>query len=562
MEAPSKILVVDDEKRICHNVEKILTKNNYEVTHALSAQDALDKMAKDSYSLLISDIVMPEQNGLELLKLVKQEWPLTKAIMMTAYASIETAMKAIRLGALGYIPKPFTPDELRSLVENALNGNLIEAPTTAQEREAIDAIDVDIPFERDEVSKYTGEAYADMLGPSDMPVVEVKMPESLKNYCEVGEMVCDIFKKLGATCKAGVKTSECPQKKAKKGKSAKKGKDQGFDATKLIGIDQPFSYEEVISVTGPEFVQNLQQDGVAFIPYEKLKENASRMMAKERKHIDVDIPFDRDEVAEQTGAQYTEQLGRSDMPAVEITASDALENFCEVGDMVCDIFKKLGATCKAGVKTNECPQKKAKKGKAAKKGKGRRFDATTLIGIDQPFNYDEVTAITGPAYVQNLHHEDIVIKPYEELKKEFARIPEKPVVRAVADRPMTHAEVDNRILVIDDEVAVNNNIRKILVKKGFDVDQAVTKDEALEKIQARTYPLVLLDLRVPGVKGLELLKALRDQNPESKVIIITGYASIETAVEAARLGAIDYLAKPFTPDEIRDATDKAFRLAA
>ena len=128
MEAPSnKILVVDDEKRISHNVEKILTKNNYEVTHALSAQEAMEKMAKESFALLISDIVMPGQNGLELLKLAKKEWPLTKAIMMTAYASTDTAVKAIRMGALDYIPKPFTPDELRATVENALSGKLVEA---------------------------------------------------------------------------------------------------------------------------------------------------------------------------------------------------------------------------------------------------------------------------------------------------------------------------------------------------------------------------------------------------------------------------------------------------
>ncbi|MGD9132804.1 MAG: response regulator, partial [Desulfobacterales bacterium] len=137
MEARSKILVVDDEKHICHNVEKILTKNNYEVTHALSAREALEKMTKESFSLLISDIVMPGQNGLELLKLAKKEWPLTKAIMMTAYASTETALKAIRLGALDYIPKPFTPDELRASVENALSGKLTEAPTTVEERETI-----------------------------------------------------------------------------------------------------------------------------------------------------------------------------------------------------------------------------------------------------------------------------------------------------------------------------------------------------------------------------------------------------------------------------------------
>jgi DNA-binding response OmpR family regulator len=417
MEARSKILVVDDEKHICHNVEKILTKNNYEVTHALSAREALEKMTKESFSLLISDIVMPGQNGLELLKLAKKEWPLTKAIMMTAYASTETALKAIRLGALDYIPKPFTPDELRASVENALSGKLTEAPTTVEERETIDIIDIDIPFETDEVAKYTGDEYAKMLGRSDMPVVEVKMPESLENFCEVGDMVCDIFKKLGATCKAGTKTSECPQKKAKKGKAAKKSKDQEFDASKLIGIDQPFDYEAV-------------------------------------------------------------------------------------------------------------------------------------------------TAVTGPEYVRNLHHEDILVKPYEELKNEFARIMEEPVLQAPADQQVKQEPAFKNILVIDDEVAVNNNIRKILAKKGYHVDQAVTKDDALEKIQASPYKLVLLDLRIPGVRGLELLKALRDHHPETKVIIITGYASIETAVEAARLGAIDYLAKPFTPDEIRDATAKALQLAA
>ena len=131
METAPKIMVVDDEKSICSNVEKILKKNNYEVVHAMSADEALEKMASESFSLLISDIVMPGKNGLELLKLVKEQWPLTKAVMMTAYASTDTAVKAIRMGALDYIPKPFTPDELRSTVDKALTGKLVEAPTTA-----------------------------------------------------------------------------------------------------------------------------------------------------------------------------------------------------------------------------------------------------------------------------------------------------------------------------------------------------------------------------------------------------------------------------------------------
>jgi CheY-like chemotaxis protein len=111
-------------------------------------------------------------------------------------------------------------------------------------------------------------------------------------------------------------------------------------------------------------------------------------------------------------------------------------------------------------------------------------------------------------------------------------------------------------------VAVNNNVRKILKKKGYRVDQATSKAEALEKIDQRDYRLVLLDLKMPGVKGLELLEAIRNVQPQARVIIITGYASIETAVQTARMGAVDYIPKPFTPDEIRSATENAIRLAA
>jgi len=557
MPAPAKIIVVDDEKRICQNVAKILAKNNYEVTHALSADEALEKMARESFSLLISDIVMPGKNGLELLKMVKKEWPLTKAVMMTAYAATDTAVKSVRLGALDYIAKPFTPDELRTTVEQALSGNLVEAPTTSREKETIEVIDIDMPFETDEVSKYTGEDYAAKLGRSDMPVVEVKMPAPLENFCEVGNMVCDIFKKLGATCKAGTKTAECPQKKAKKGKQAKKEK--GFDSAQLIGIDQPFSYEEVISITGPEYVHNLHQEGVTFLPYEELKKNYMQLKVGKSANLDVDLPFDRDEVARQTGDDYALRVTRSDVPLVEVTVPEALENYCEVGNMVCDIFKKLGATCKAGTKTAACPQKKAKKGKARK---AQGFDSKTLISIDQPFNYEEVAAVTGPEYIHDLQHEATVVRPYEELKKAMRLALQQPAAKVPAAPELVKAPATKNILVIDDEVAVNNNIRKILAKKDYQVDQAVTKEEALAKIQARPYKLVLLDLKIPGVKGLELLKAVRDFNPSAQVIIITGYASIETAVESARMGAVDYLPKPFTPAEIRNVTDQAFRLAA
>jgi DNA-binding response OmpR family regulator len=549
---PIKILVVDDESHICENVKKILGKNNYEVALAPDAQSALDRLAQESFALLISDIVMPGRNGLELLKLVKQQWPLTKAVIMTAYASTDTAMKAIRLGAADYIPKPFTPEELRTKVGRVLAGGIAEVRPSSAEVEMIDVIDIDAPFEAREVGKATGEDYVKMLGRSDMPVVEVKLPAALPNYCEVGSMVCDIFKKLGATCKAGTKSGECPQKKGKK--AVAKGK--GDDVRRLVGIDQPFFYDEVVSVTGPEFAQQLGREGVAFLPYEELRKNMAAPSTADSKGIDVDIPFDRSEVETAVGAGYAISLSRSDVTVVEVRVPESVPNYCQVGQMVCDIFKKLGASCKAGTKSGECPQLKSKKKQAAA---APTESKAAWIGPDLPFDAEAVAAAAGPAFVTHLYGEDRVVTPYEELKRSMAA----RLGRTAADRPAVSAQPDQlRVLVIDDEVAVNNNIRKILAKKGYAIVQATSKVEAMERMRDGAYTLVILDLKMPGVKGLELLAALREFQPAARVIIVTGYASIETAVEGARMGAVGYVPKPFTPAELRTAAEKAVRLAA
>ena len=540
-----KIMVVDDEASICRNVEKILTKNNYQVTCANSAREALEKMQDGSFNLMITDIVMPQMNGLELLKKVKSRWPETKALTMTAFASTDTAHRAIRLGALDYLPKPFTPVELREMVDQALSGKLIEARVSPEEMARIDVIDVDVPFDAGEVSGEIGEDYAQMLGRSDMPVVEVKARAPIEGFCEVGTMVCDIFKKLGATCKAGVKTSVCPQLKKKK-----KAKAKGPDPKTLVGIDQPFDYDDVRAATGPQYLNYLQKDGVVVPTYEELKANVARMDARAR--IDVDAPFDRHEVEKATGEAYARQMTRGDMPLVEISANEDLEGFCQTGAMVCDIFKKLGATCKAGTKSGACPQLK-KKAKATAKAKGG-FDPKRMISVEMPFDIEEVAAVTGPDYVQYAVTDGLAQIPYAQLKAGYEK--------QLADEAKRSAVDKNLILVIDDEVAVNNNIRKILAKSGYGVDQATTKDEALEKIGRTAYAAILLDLKIPGVQGLELLQHISQQQPGTRVIMITGYASIETAKEAARLGAVEYLPKPFTPDEIRGATERAFRLAA
>lgn len=116
----SDVLVVDDEKVVCLSCERILAPDGHAVDSASSGQEALDKIEKKKYDLVITDLKMPGIDGLKLLETVKEHYREVDVIMITGYASIDTAVKAMRLGAFDYIPKPFTPDELRAVVARAL----------------------------------------------------------------------------------------------------------------------------------------------------------------------------------------------------------------------------------------------------------------------------------------------------------------------------------------------------------------------------------------------------------------------------------------------------------
>ncbi|HEX9885030.1 MAG TPA: sigma-54 dependent transcriptional regulator [Longimicrobiales bacterium] len=114
-----------------------------------------------------------------------------------------------------------------------------------------------------------------------------------------------------------------------------------------------------------------------------------------------------------------------------------------------------------------------------------------------------------------------------------------------------------RVLTVDDEAVVCESIRRVLSAEGYDVSTSSSSREALELIRRETFDLLLLDIKMPEIDGIEFLKAARGISPESEVIIITGYATIETAVEAIKLGAFDYLEKPVSPPQLVVAVARA-----
>ena len=107
-----------------------------------------------------------------------------------------------------------------------------------------------------------------------------------------------------------------------------------------------------------------------------------------------------------------------------------------------------------------------------------------------------------------------------------------------------------RILIVDDDQAIRATIKAILEDEGYDVEVASNGKEAIEKTQGESYNAALLDIRLPDIEGVELLKLMKDNIPKMRKIMITGYPSIQNAVEALNKNADAYLIKPVDVDEL------------
>jgi len=383
-----KILVVDDEENVCQSVKKILSRKGYEVSQALTVDDAMKLINDLSFDLVITDLMIPGTSGMELIQIIREKYPELDVIMITGYASIESAVKATKLGASAYLPKPFTPDELTKVTQRALSNRMIRV----------------------------------------------------------------------------------------KAKPASK--------------------------TQPE-AQNIPDE-----------------------NIDVDMPFNAREVAKQTSQQFVETLTHSDVPISRKTAEKA---YCYTGARECRRLVLEGREC-----AGECILLKKEKERAKSGAKVRRF-SNDLIDVDMPFNMAEVEHVTGADYINCLTRSDIPLAGL------YGR----------------DATAKYSVLVVDDEPIVCHSVRKILSKQSCAVEEVFDVDAALHKMRLQKFDLVLLDLKMPKRSGMEVLKSIKAQWPELPVVMITGHGTIETAIEATRLGAFNFIPKPFTPSELAQVAVEA-----
>ncbi len=115
----------------------------------------------------------------------------------------------------------------------------------------------------------------------------------------------------------------------------------------------------------------------------------------------------------------------------------------------------------------------------------------------------------------------------------------------------TQEKIPPHILVMEDDVNVAKGLEMVLTEEGYSVNLAGTGALALEAFKQKRYDLLVADLRLPDIDGMEVIKKVKSEKPETEVIVITGYGTASTAVEAMKLGARDFLPKPFTEEQIK-----------
>lgn len=117
---------------------------------------------------------------------------------------------------------------------------------------------------------------------------------------------------------------------------------------------------------------------------------------------------------------------------------------------------------------------------------------------------------------------------------------------------------DATVLVVDDEQDIRDASERILSRVGYRIQKASRGDDALDILNKNSIDIVLLDLKMPGMDGMEVLTRLRERDKDIQIIVITGYATVETAIEAMKQGAYDFIPKPFEPDQLRIVVNRAW----
>ncbi|MDF0715118.1 sigma-54 dependent transcriptional regulator [Muricauda sp. 334s03] len=167
-----KILIIEDDTAFCQMLQKFLTKNDFVVSISYSIKEAEELLAKSTFDIILSDVRLPKGNGVTLLPQVKRDSPATQVILMTGYAEVKTAVNAIKKGAFDYISKPFTPEQILSVIKDALNAKVMEPKASRHSSKSNNRQEKQAGFLKGQGEKSKKlEQYVELVAPTNMSVL-------------------------------------------------------------------------------------------------------------------------------------------------------------------------------------------------------------------------------------------------------------------------------------------------------------------------------------------------------------------------------------------------------
>lgn len=177
----SKILVIDDDTSFCVMLKTFLQKKGYEVTNAFTAKEAEEAIKNQVFDVVLTDIRLPDSDGIQILKSIKEVSQKTQVILMTGYTDIKTAVSAMKMGAYDYVGKPINPDEILHTIEQSLKKKADKPDTVSSKKDKIETVDVSFVKGISSTSNQLHE-YVSLVSPTNMSVLIIGDSGTGKEY--------------------------------------------------------------------------------------------------------------------------------------------------------------------------------------------------------------------------------------------------------------------------------------------------------------------------------------------------------------------------------------------
>lgn len=527
LERNNSVLVIDDEEVMLTLFDELLTRQGYKVSLANSGEKALESLGSTAFNLLVVDKNLPGISGLETIREARRINPDVEAMIITGYASVDSALEAMEMGAYDYLTKPFRSlDVVKGKVERALkrqNHTLIYKKIVTELKGIT---------ERLIKSGVPGEDGRWLLG---------KFQNELKRFKEELEWNNTVLIVEG----------------------------EGTAREAMVSSLREKGYDLLYCGNADEGIMTLRQNYINLLLVNKdLPDSTGFELIDAARRIEPNLYaiIIADSASLDTVLRAME-VGACDYILRPLEGPDILEA------KVKKALREQNESLKYKKLINELRNlwKELIQAKEPKEEKSFFEEMAEDENITRPRKEPARRPEVKSFLEEMIGQEEEIFRRLEESHRR-SEIEEKAEIKAEEVPPVITEpeparepepeEIEGQvsILVIDDEEVVLGVLRELLTKDGYKVILAKDGEEGLNILKETKANLIIADKNLPGISGLDVIKAAKEIDPEIEAVLLTGYGSMESAMLAMRLGVCSYVVKPFeSMDQIRGVIKEALK---